>query len=450
MAMPNASLPVMLLLASMLTVTGVEAAEAQGQESRPLTPKEQYEAIQSEWQAAVKAELAARKEAKTVEEKQAVFDRMRPDPLAYTHRFLTLAEAHPGDPGARDALLWILHREAPIPSVRMPFSLYLDSSNEILGHAVDLLAKHYANDLQVARTALFLASASNVWPSFNRDRLFRPLFEGARDREIKATSTLALAQYLEFKARLAANVRKNAPTRSSAPTEYAKHLLACDAEGMKAEAEQLLEHVSRDYADVPFVRARGADTYVSDRGLTSRDVTEHDLAEKLTLAEVAQSRLDEMLNLAVGKPAPEIEGLGVDGKPLKLDDYRGKVVVLVFWGTWCGPCMAEIPHERSLAERLKQQPFALLGVDCMDQKETARRVMEREQMTWPSWYDGSTPEGPIAERYHVHELPSTFVLDAQGIIRAKGPRLRGERLDQLVDALLKETNPKATPESGTP
>jgi peroxiredoxin len=430
------------LLACALTVSGVEPADAQVQEPRRPTPKDQYEVIQSEWHAALKAELAARKEAKSAPEKEAVFSRMKPDALAFARRFLAMAEAHPGDPGARNALLWILMREAPIPSVRMPFSVYLDSSDEILEHAVDLLTKQYANDLQVARTALFLASASNVWPSFNRDCLFRPLFDGARDREIKATSTLALAQYLEFKARLAANVRKIAPTRSAPPTEYAKHLLACDAEEMKAEAQQLLEHVIKEYADVRFVRARGADTYVSDRGLTSRDVTEQDLAEKLTLAAAAESRLDEMLSLAVGKPAPEIEGPGVDDKPLRLSDYRGKVVVPVFWGTWCGPCMAEVPHERSLAERLKQQPFALLGVDCMDEKETARRVMEREQMTWPSWYDGRTPEGPIAERYHVKGFPSTFVLDVQGVIRAKG--LRGERLDQVVEALLKETIPRAT------
>ena len=60
-------------------------------------------------------------------------------------------------------------------------------------------------------------------------------------------------------------------------------------------------------------------------------------------------------NLAVGKPAPEINGVDFDGKPLKLSDYRGKVVVLVFWGTWCGPCMAEVPHE-TRAGRADQGP----------------------------------------------------------------------------------------------
>ena len=84
-----------------------------------------------------------------------------------------------------------------------------------------------------------------------------------------------------------------------------------------------------------------------------------------------------MHNLIAGKPAPEIDGVGFDGKPLKLSDYRGKVVVLVFWGTWCGPCMREVPHERELAERLKDKPFAVLGVNCDDDEQAAA---ERDQV----------------------------------------------------------------------
>ena len=158
------------------------------------------------------------------------------------------------------------------------------------------------------------------------------------------------------------------------------------------------------------------------------------LARKKTLGQEAEARLDEMLNLAVGKPAPEIEGVDMDGKPLKLSDYRGKVVVLVFWGSWCGPCMAQVPHERELVERLKGQPFALLGVDCETDKDTARAVMARERMTWPNWYDGSPDTGPIANRYHVRSYPSVFVLDAKGVIRCRG--VAG--IDAIVDKLLVE------------
>ena len=137
--------------------------------------------------------------------------------------------------------------------------------------------------------------------------------------------------------------------------------------------------------------------------------------------------------------------MDVDGKPLKLSDYQGKVVVLVFWGSWCGPCMAEVPHERELVERLKGQPFALLGVDCEPDKETARKTMARERMTWPNWYDGAPGTGPIAERYHVRGYPSVFVLDAKGVIRSRS----AVDLDQTVDKLLEEMKQPAS-QQGTP
>jgi peroxiredoxin len=149
---------------------------------------------------------------------------------------------------------------------------------------------------------------------------------------------------------------------------------------------------------------------------------------------IGVDRLDDMLNLAVGKPAPEIEGVDVDGKPLRLSDYRGKIVMLVFWGSWCSPCMAQVPHERDLVERLKGQPFALLGVDCEENKDTARGVMARERMTWPNWFDCAVGTGPIAKRYHIRSYPSVFVLDARGVIRIRS--ISGVGLDDAVDKLL--------------
>ena len=146
-----------------------------------------------------------------------------------------------------------------------------------------------------------------------------------------------------------------------------------------------------------------------------------------------------MHNLIVGKPAPEIDGVDFDGKPLKLSDYRGKVVVLVFWGTWCGPCMREVPHERELAERLKDKPFAVLGVNCDDDKQAAASAIKSERITWPNWHDGAPGEGPIAKRYHIRSYPSVFVIDGQGIIRHK--QIIGEGLDKAVDRLLNETKP---------
>ena len=121
--------------------------------------------------------------------------------------------------------------------------------------------------------------------------------------------------------------------------------------------------------------------------------------------------------------------------------------MLVFWGSWCGPCMAMVPHERDVVARLKDQPFALLGVDCKDDRETARKAMAREGMTWPSWYDGAADRGPIAERYHVRGYPSIFVIDAEGIIRARHPF----SVDQvLVDKLLGQMKRPTPPQDASP
>jgi hypothetical protein len=107
--------------------------------------------------------------------------------------------------------------------------------------------------------------------------------------------------------------------------------------------------------------------------------------------------------------------------------------------------MALVPHECDLLERLKGQPFALLGVDCEDNKEIARGVMAREQMTWPTWFDGAPHTGPVAKRYHIRGYPAVLVLDATGVIRYRGAS--AGRLDDLVDKLLAEMKPP-TPSPG--
>jgi thiol-disulfide isomerase/thioredoxin len=405
-------------------------------QSRPATLKEQFAALWSEWAATEKAAVEARKTAASPAEKQAVFARMKPDALAFCRRFLTLSEAHPDDPGSRDALLWIIMRETTPFAGSRAGSLGIDPTSEVLGRAVDLLIEHHANDLQVARTTLCLQNHA----SLNRDRLFRSLYDRARDRAVKATSALALAQYLDLESKYVAGIQRSRRHSPLLTEEHEKQLLNSDAGAMKAESEQILERLIADYGDVPY--AIGGDMTDSVLGPAWRASTALERARNWTLAQAAESRLDEMRNLIVGKPAPEIDGIDFEGRPLKLSDYRGKVVVLVFWGTWCGPCMNQVPHERELVERLKDQPFALLGVDCIDDKETARKVMQREKMTWPNWYDGTSDEGPIAQRYHVTGFPSIFVLDAKGIIRIRGPR--GKNLDQAVDMLLKEMNPPAT------
>jgi thiol-disulfide isomerase/thioredoxin len=173
------------------------------------------------------------------------------------------------------------------------------------------------------------------------------------------------------------------------------------------------------------------------------DVTSVDGSYKL--ADRAKAELDRIANipnLKVGKVAPEITGEDLDGKPLRLGDHRGKVVVVCFWATWCGPCMAMVPHERELVHRMAGKPFALLGVnsDEAGDREKARKAVREKQMNWPSWWDGGL-RAAIQTAYDVQQWPTVYVLDAKGVIRYID--VQGKELDKAVDTLLAEMQPVA-------
>ncbi len=198
-------------------------------------------------------------------------------------------------------------------------------------------------------------------------------------------------------------------------------ILRQDVAAKLVEATTFFQRVVSEYADAPLFPAYPQD----DR----------------TLGPLARSWLANQEELAIGKSAPEIVGHDLDGRTFRLSDYRGKVVVLVFWASWCHACIDQIPHERDLTAKLAGQPFALLGVNCDYTAEAARKASTKHQITWPNWYDGDLTarhigSGPIRELYHVHGIPLVLVLDEQGIIHDKDPR--GAMLEQAVDKLLRK------------
>jgi peroxiredoxin len=143
--------------------------------------------------------------------------------------------------------------------------------------------------------------------------------------------------------------------------------------------------------------------------------------------------------LTAGKSAPDIEGQDLDGADLRLSDYRGKVVVLMFSGDWCGVCRVQYPYERLMLELYKNWPFAILGIDSSESLARARQVKADERLTYRSWWDGGAAkntEGPIATSWNVVGWPTVYVLDREGVIRFID--VREEDLLKAVRLLLTE------------
>ncbi len=155
-----------------------------------------------------------------------------------------------------------------------------------------------------------------------------------------------------------------------------------------------------------------------------------------SMAELARSQLDELHTLSVGKVAPEITGEDTDGQPMQLSDYRGKVVVLAFWGNWCSLCRSMFPYERSLVERMRDRPFVLLGVNSDNGTTIAQSLAKDQTIIWRSWRDGGEVHGgAIARRWNVQPLPDIFILDDRGVIRHHvGPRYDDHGPIYLLDA----------------
>jgi thiol-disulfide isomerase/thioredoxin len=111
-------------------------------------------------------------------------------------------------------------------------------------------------------------------------------------------------------------------------------------------------------------------------------------------------------------PVPALEGAWLNGGPLERDDYEGKVVVVNFWGTWCGPCRREQPALQRLAEEY-QGRVQFVGVNFRDDQAKARAYIREFRVTYPSVVD----DGPLSYRFNVPYLPATILVDRTGEMR---------------------------------
>lgn len=364
-------------------------AEQLGQRfpNRPVTPIWLFNALQRNYVSYETNYLALRDAARTIAaRKRAVA--LRPSFTEFGDRILAIAEKNPEAPASLDALVWILET-APVPtSASSPVSRLLQKVLVALRR--DHLTKP---DFGNACTAL----AARPVPG--GDDVLAAAQGPDSPKEVRGIAAYALALSL---VQQAARCERTDPVRAAECT---------------ARAEQQLELVVRDYAGLPYGRG--------------------------TLDELARKKLVELRTLSIGRPARNIAGTDLDGRPMKLSDFRGKVVLLDFWANWCGHCRAMYPYERQLVERLKGRPFALVGINCDETLDGAKRAVVRDKLTWRSWFDASVTDGRATTAWQVDAYPTMFLLDGKGIIRRKWQGRQDEaEIDAAIEQLLAELEGK--------
>ena len=159
-----------------------------------------------------------------------------------------------------------------------------------------------------------------------------------------------------------------------------------------------------------------------------KDVKETKSGKKIKTA------LDSMTAIVIGKPAPNFSAPSPEGKTISLKESLGKVTIIDFWASWCGPCRAENPNVVALYNEFHPQGLNIIGVSLDKDAKKWKEAIAKDGLVWPHVSNLKFWEDPIAKQYNVQSIPATFILDEKGNIVAKD--LRGEELRAKVAALL--------------
>jgi thiol-disulfide isomerase/thioredoxin len=155
------------------------------------------------------------------------------------------------------------------------------------------------------------------------------------------------------------------------------------------------------------------------------------------VADAAKRVIEKRDKMASLKTKPlDLKFTATDGKDIDLAMLRGKVVLVDFWASWCGPCIAEMPNVVDTYKRLHPKGFEIVGISLDQDKDKMEAALKKHGMEWPQYFDGQGWKNKISSGFGIDSIPAAWLIDKKGMLREMG--LRGEALGAGVEKLLKE------------
>jgi peroxiredoxin len=206
-------------------------------------------------------------------------------------------------------------------------------------------------------------------------------------------------------------------------------------QGKKEEATKIVDDLlanapSGEGKDTAFMVKYGKEMRTKDLAKVKELL---EAAKKANVSEKVTTRLKGKIIKASLKPGnlfPDFTAKDTEGKELTLSSYKGKVVLIDFWATWCGPCMREMPNVIKAYEKYHAKGFEIIGISFDSKKEKLDKVIKAKNMTWRQYFDGKGWGNLLGKQFGISSIPATYLIGKDGKIIATN--LRGDALEKAL------------------
>jgi thiol-disulfide isomerase/thioredoxin len=161
-----------------------------------------------------------------------------------------------------------------------------------------------------------------------------------------------------------------------------------------------------------------------------KDISENAPDDRVKKEAAAQLKSLDRINKPVA-----LAYKAVDDRDVDISKLKGKVVLIDFWATWCGPCVAELPNVKKAYEELHDEGFEIVGVSFDEDCDTLKKFVAKNQMAWPQFCDGGGWNNSVNKEFGIRAIPAMYLVDKKGVLRDMNAR---DNLADKVRALLKE------------
>ena len=148
--------------------------------------------------------------------------------------------------------------------------------------------------------------------------------------------------------------------------------------------------------------------------------------------EITRDAEDKKIQAALvpGAVFPDFDEKDLDGKSISVGNYKGKIVLVDFWATWCEPCMGEMPNVFKVYQKYHDKGFEIIGVSLDEDRDSLLAVLKQNNIPWPQFYDGQRFKNKLAAKYGIDGIPMNYLIGKDGKI--VDSNLRGDDLDAAV------------------